>query len=144
MKRIIISLILFSVIAFSQAPVKRLRLKNGTSDITIDSAKILSGSLIFYINGNGGYSIDTLTIAKVDSFATTAVLDTIILPGLKSTDALFVSWVTTLSSPTADTGSTPYWAQFLNTDSALVYRMAKNITGSTVKSNGIYSILRKR
>lgn len=120
---------------------------NTTADITGQNDEYISN----YTDGSwdiGSANIVTTgaldlsaTTSKRDSFTTTAVKDTVVLTGLTSSYRLHVTQVTTLASATPDTGSQAYYAYFLNTDSAVVGRIVKNSTGSTLKSAGIYDIL---
>jgi hypothetical protein len=49
--RLTLLFILFTALAAAQLPIKTLRLKNGSADITIDSAKVEAGKLYFWIHG---------------------------------------------------------------------------------------------
>jgi len=120
---------------------------NPTADITGQNDEYISNST----NGAWDFGSASLTTtgaldlsatsSKRDSFTTTAVKDTFVLTGLVVTDRIHIQQVTTLASATPDTGSQPYYAFFLNTDSGVVGRIAKP-GGSTLKSAAIYDVTR--
>jgi hypothetical protein len=77
--------------------------------------------------------------AKIDSFLTTAALDTTVMSGATIGDVFFVGRYLPSWSSTPDTGAGQYAAYWLNTDSVVVSRTALT-PASTLKSGALYTI----
>jgi hypothetical protein len=84
--KLLILLLAFTCIASAQIPIKTLRLKNGTADVTIDSAKVEAGKFYLWIHG----LTDPVHAVGVDStFAdSAAIADTSRAAGVATEAAL--------------------------------------------------------
>lgn len=86
-----------------------------------------------YVKGNAAF-------AKIDSFTTTALLDTTVMTGADVGDLILVTSYTPLYSATPDTNMF-YSAYVLNTDSVVVKR-EKASALADAKSGGQYTVFR--
>jgi hypothetical protein len=90
---------------------------------------------------NGKFTAGGTSFAKIDSFLTTAVIDTTVMSGATPGDVLMVTPYLPLWSTTADTGSCAYGAYVLNTDTVIVKR-ALTALPHVLKSGALYSVVK--
>lgn len=98
--------------------------------LTVEGIATLRGRVV-------GSSSD---FAKIDSFTTTALLDTTVMTGAAAGDVIVVTSYTPLWSATPDTNMF-YSAYVLNTDSVVVKR-EKAAAANDAKSGGQYMLIR--
>jgi hypothetical protein len=99
----------------------------------------------FKVNGNttltGTIISATTSIAKIDSFLTTAVVDTTKMTGASVNDVFVVSQYTPAYSATLDTFCV-YSARYFSGDSVIVKRAFSSALPHIVKSAGIFCIVK--
>lgn len=95
------------------------------------------------LNVGANFIVNGATVASIDSFPTTAAVDTLTVAGVAVGDLVFVQPYLPAHSTTPDTGSTQYDAIAIT--GKIVVRRAKLTPASTLKSAGIYQyfIVRK-
>lgn len=110
-----------------------LRLKSGARLTAYGTSYIKTGDTTLFKAGK--------TIARLDSFTTTAVTDTVLWKGVRRGDVISVTPFEPDYSSVADTGSGAYSARLFTTGTdTIVVARAKRTAASTLKSAAIYSI----
>ena len=105
--------------------ILKLQNKDGTQRFYVDSAGAVYGSSSF---------------AVIDSFTTTALLDTVSVKGVTVGDVLVVSQYSPLWSNVGDTSASPYTAYVLSTDNVVVKRSGR-YGQAALKSGAQYGLI---
>lgn len=112
---------------------------NTTADITGQNDEYLSN----YTNGEWNIGSAALNVgvlvAGIDSFTTTAVVDTLALSGVAPGNIFVFTEYTPAHSTAIDT---VFFSYICKTDTVIVSRTTPKISGAAYKSAGIYSYVR--
>lgn len=139
---LLVTTILFAESFYTLIIDRQIRMKNGSVQHFEGTSYERFWGVSYIHLGDSAYIDFGTSVARKDSFTTTSAKDTITMKGASLSDGYIVTPITTLTSATPDTGSQQYYAYHLNGDSVVVARTLKNVTGSTLKSAALYTILR--